>query len=160
MPSLPVSGSQPQSETLAGISSLTQSCWHRGQVWAETNFQSLSHCCLISSAFALPTSLLAIDFPPWYTEASHTPTKLLASVAHPLTDGGCVASRFDFRNCCSRVFFADVTQAGNTAILPPPQPLWSGPLPSWGHFNSKDLPREILGRGYFQCKPSSNLLTV
>lgn len=55
-----------------------------------------------------------------YTEASLSPDKFSASVAHPLADRVCEASRLDFWNCCSRIFLADIKWAGNFSTLPPP----------------------------------------
>lgn len=64
MLSQPATGAQPQcqQERLAGTSLLTQPGWHSHQEQAPASFQSLSRCCLISPAFALSSSLLAIDF--------------------------------------------------------------------------------------------------
>lgn len=56
-----------------------------------------------------------------YTEASLSPVKFLASVAQSLADGVCVAFGSDFWNCCSCIFLADITWAGNITGLPPPQ---------------------------------------
>lgn len=64
MPSQPATSTQPQcqQERLAGTSLLTQPSWHSCQEQAPAKFQSLSRCRLISPAFALSSSLLAIDF--------------------------------------------------------------------------------------------------
>lgn len=70
-------------------------------------------------------------------------------MSHHLTDGVCVAFRFDFWNCCSHIFFADITWAGNTATLPYHSHCDLGTsVFSRDHFNGKHPARNNLGKAY------------